>query len=56
MGLFGTVPLLLGKGPKRNIRTMWTTFVLVSSLVSTVHFSAAYVKVLTLKPVQYGQA
>jgi hypothetical protein len=35
---------------------MWTTFVLVSSLVSTVHFGALYVKVMTLKPVQFGQA
>jgi hypothetical protein len=53
---FGTVLLLLGKVPKRKIRTMWTTFVLVSSLVSTVHFSVIYTKVLMLKPVQYGQA
>jgi hypothetical protein len=35
---------------------MWTTFVLVSSLVSTVHFSVIYTKVVMLKPVQYGQA
>jgi hypothetical protein len=35
---------------------MWTTFVLVSSLVSTVHFGAMFAKVMTLKPVQYGQA
>jgi hypothetical protein len=39
-----------------RIRTMWTTFVLVSSLVSTVHFSIMYTKVIMLKPVLYGQA
>jgi hypothetical protein len=35
---------------------MWTTFVLVSSLVSTVHFGVTYVWVVTLEPVPYGQA
>lgn len=35
---------------------MWTMFVLVSSLVSTVHFSAMYVKAVMLRPVLYGQA
>jgi hypothetical protein len=35
---------------------MWTTFVLVSSLASTVHFGVMFGRVMTLKPVQYGQA
>jgi hypothetical protein len=35
---------------------MWTTFVLVTSLVSTVHFGVVFVKVVTLKPVQFGPA
>jgi hypothetical protein len=35
---------------------MWTTFVLVSSLVSTVHFGVLFTRVMTLKPVQLGQA
>lgn len=39
-----------------SIPSMWTTFVLYTSLVSAVHFSAMYVKAMTLKPVQYGQA
>ena len=53
---FGTVPLLPGPLPKLRIRTMWTTFVLVSSLASTVHFGVMFARVMTLKPVQYGQA
>jgi hypothetical protein len=35
---------------------VWTTFVLVSSLVSTVHFGVLYLKVMTLEPVQFGLA
>jgi hypothetical protein len=35
---------------------MWTTFVLVSSLVSTVHFGVMFGKVMTLKPVPIGPA
>jgi hypothetical protein len=31
-------------------------FVLVASLVSTVHFSVIFTKVMVLKPVPYGQA
>jgi len=38
------------------MQRMWTTFVLVSSLVSTVHFSFLFGRVLTLKSVQLGQA
>src|SRR5580692_878839 len=53
---FGTVPLLPGKVPKCRIRTMWTTFVLATSLVSTVHFSVMFTKLIMLKPVPYGPA
>jgi cytochrome bd-type quinol oxidase subunit 2 len=35
---------------------MWTTFVLVSSLVSTVHFGVMFGRVMALKPVQFGPA
>jgi hypothetical protein len=35
---------------------MWTTFVVFSSLVSAVHFSVLFTRVMTLKPVLYGQA
>lgn len=54
--IFGTVPLLPGFVPKHRIRNVWTTFVLVSSLVSTVHFGVLFLRVMALKPVQYGPA
>jgi hypothetical protein len=47
---------LKGRVPRHKIVAMWTTFVLVSSLASTVHFSVIYLRVLALKPVLYGTA
>lgn len=51
-GDFGTLPLLFVLVQKFKIQAVWTMFVLLSSLVSTVHFSAIYARVMVLKPVQ----